>query len=256
MLHYQLFWKKCITTINMPKQTGFIFTTNNDDIENLWLHGPASTIFSTQCGKLNFWSTHPETDVPHMFYTKFHLPRKISTRPAQNALALASGRAFVSLTVISTIISWWVKLGICIAQILIITHVQCKCNQPQLGQSIFWANYIMIVKTTSSRNVCCMWKKNHHVPKQLINDGCQLFINGISVGVKYEGDKPIPVMITLNPIPQAITKVVSCGFKTNCCNGGVNAIKYNCIAHSPANRESNTIRNTADVSEFWKWLNH
>ena len=32
------------------------------------------------------------------------------------------------------------------------------------------------------------------------------------------------------------------------CIGGVNAIKYNCIAHSPAKRESNTIRNTADVS--------
>ena len=60
---------------------------------------------------------------------------------------------------ISTIISWWVKLRISIAQILIITHVLCKCNQPQLGQSTIWANNIMIVKTTSSRNVCCIWKR-------------------------------------------------------------------------------------------------
>ena len=71
-----------------------------------------------------------------------------------------------------------------------------------------------------------------------------------------EGDKSIPVMMTLDPIPQAIIEVVSCECKTNCCIGGVNAIKYNCIAHSPTKRESNTIRNTSDVSEFRKWLNH
>ena len=50
-------------------------------------------------------------------------------------------------------------------------------------------------------------------------------------------------MMTLDPIPQAIIEVVSCECKTYCCIGGVNAIKYNCIAHSPAKRESNTIRN-------------
>ena len=27
-----------------------------------------------QCGKLNLWSTHLKTEVPCMFYTKFHLP--------------------------------------------------------------------------------------------------------------------------------------------------------------------------------------
>ena len=31
----------------------------------------------TQCGKLNFWSTHPKTDVPYKFYTKFHSPKPI-----------------------------------------------------------------------------------------------------------------------------------------------------------------------------------
>ena len=50
-------------------------------------------------------------------------------------------------------------------------------------------------------------------------------------------------MMTLDPIPQAITEVVSCECKTNCCIGG-------------AKRESNTICNTADVSEIWKWFNH
>ena len=63
-------------------------------------------------------------------------------------------------------------------------------------------------------------------------------------------------MMTLDPPHQAITEVVSCECKTNCCIEGVNAIKYNCIAHSPAKRESNTIHNTVDTSEFWKWLNH
>ena len=71
-------------------------------------------------------------------------------------------------------------------------------------------------------------------------------------------------MITLNPIPQAIIEVVSCEFKTKCCIGGVNTIKYNCIAHSPAKRENNTIRNTSNVSNFlngwiidlnaWSWI--
>ena len=54
-------------------------------------------------------------------------------------------------------------------------------------------------------------------------------------------------MVTLDPIPQAIIEVVSCECKTNCGNGVVNAIKYNCIVHSPAKWESNTIRNTAEV---------
>ena len=102
-------------------------------------------------------------------------------------------------------------------------------------------------------------EKDHHVPKYFINDRCQLFINGILVGVKQEGYKPIPVMMTLDPIPQAIIEVVSCDCKTNCWIGGINAKKYKCIAHSPAKRESNTIRNTADVSGngwIWKWLNH
>ena len=62
-------------------------------------------------------------------------------------------------------------------------------------------------------------------------------------------------MMTLDSIPQAITEVVSCECKTNCCIGDVNSIKYNSIAHSPAESKSNTIRNTA-VSEIWKWLNH
>ena len=35
-----------------------------------------------QCWKLNFWSTHPNTDVPYMFYTKFHSPRPIFYSPS------------------------------------------------------------------------------------------------------------------------------------------------------------------------------
>ena len=86
-------------------------------------------------------------------------------------------------------------------------------------------------------------------------DGCQLFINGILVGVGGKGGKLIQVMMTmmaLDPIPLAIIEVVSWESKTNCCFGGVNAIKYHSIAHSPARRERNTISNTAYVSELWK----
>ena len=63
-------------------------------------------------------------------------------------------------------------------------------------------------------------------------------------------------MMILDPKPQAIIEVVSSECKTNCCIGGVNAIKYKCITLSPAKREGITIHNTADVSEFWKWFNH
>ena len=135
-------------------------------------------------------------------------------------------------------------------------NVQCECNQPQFGQSTIWTNYIMIVKTTSNRNVCCMWKRIVMFQIIFINDGCQIFINGILVGDKGEWCKLIPIMITLDPIPQVIIEVVSFECKTNCCNGGVNAIKYNSL-HTPVpNRKSNTVCYTADVSEFWKWLNH
>ena len=137
-----------------------------------------------------------------------------------------------------------------------VNSIQCKCNQPQLCQSTVWANYIMIVKTTSSTNVCCTWKGIIMFQIIFINDGCQLFINGILVGVKEEGAKLIPVMMTLDSIPQAIIEVVSCECKTNCCIAGANAIKYHCIVHSPAKRESNTIRNTSYVSKFWKCLIH
>ena len=34
-----------------------------------------------QDGKLNFWSTHPKTDVPYMFYTKYHSARWIFYSP-------------------------------------------------------------------------------------------------------------------------------------------------------------------------------
>ena len=57
--------------------------------------------------------------------------------------------------------------------------IKCKCNQAQLGQPTMWANYIMVVITTSSRNVCCMWKRIIMFQIIFINNGCQLFINGI-----------------------------------------------------------------------------
>ena len=47
-------------------------------------------------------------------------------------------------------------------------------------------------------------------------------------------------MMTLDLIPQAIIEVVSCECKQTAA-WGINAIKYNCIAHSPAKKESNTI---------------
>ena len=69
-------------------------------------------------------------------------------------------------------------------------------------------------------------------------------LNGILLGVKEE---LIPVVMTIDPMPQAIIKVLSCECATNCCIVGVHAINAIAISHSPAERESNTIRNTAYV---------
>ena len=56
------------------------------------------------CGKLNCWCTRPKTDVHYIFCTKFNSPwLTLFTRPAQNALSLASGRALVSFTGILTV---------------------------------------------------------------------------------------------------------------------------------------------------------
>ena len=51
-----------------------------------------------QCGKLNFWSTRPKTDVPYMFYTKFHLPRPIFYSPSSKCTRIGEHK-FPSLHV-------------------------------------------------------------------------------------------------------------------------------------------------------------
>ena len=38
-------------------------------------------IMNRQCGQLNFWGTHPKTDVPYMFNTKFHIQWPIFYSP-------------------------------------------------------------------------------------------------------------------------------------------------------------------------------
>ena len=68
------------------------------------------------------------------------------------------------------------------SQVVCFNSIQCKCNQPQLCQSTIWAKYIIIVETTSSRNVCCTWKGIIMFQIIFINDGFQLFINDILVG--------------------------------------------------------------------------
>ena len=40
------------------------------------------TKFLRQCGKLNFWNTRSNTDIPYMFYIKFHLPKPIFYLPS------------------------------------------------------------------------------------------------------------------------------------------------------------------------------
>ena len=73
------------------------------------------------------------------------------------------------------------------SQVICFNSIQCKCNQPQIYQSTIWTHYIMIVETTSSRNVCCTKKGIIMFKIIFIHDGCQLFINDILVGVK-EGE--------------------------------------------------------------------
>ena len=48
-----------------------------------------------QWEKLNFWGTRPKTDVPYMFYTKFHSPGPIFCLPSLKCTCIAE-RACVS----------------------------------------------------------------------------------------------------------------------------------------------------------------
>ena len=91
---------------------------------------------------------------------------------------------------------------------VLILHSVNAIKHKLANQSTIWANYIMTVKYTSNRNVCCMWKGAIMFQIILINDGYRLFINGILVGVKEEGGKLISVMMTLDPIPKAIIEVI------------------------------------------------
>ena len=56
-----------------------------------------SYIFNTfiQCGKLNFWSTRPKTDVPYLFCTKVHSTRPIFYSPSSKCTRIGE-RASIS----------------------------------------------------------------------------------------------------------------------------------------------------------------
>ena len=87
------------------------------------------------------------------------------------------------------------------SQVICFNSIQCKCNQPQLCQSTIWTNHIMIVKTTSSRNVCCTWKGIIMFKIIFIHDGCQLFYQWYFNGGQRGGSKLIPDMVILDLIP-------------------------------------------------------
>ena len=59
---------------------------------------PSHYLNQCQCGKQNFWGTHPKTDVPYMFYTKFHLPGPIFYSPSFKCTRIGE-RKFLSLNV-------------------------------------------------------------------------------------------------------------------------------------------------------------
>ena len=124
-------------------------------------NGYGNTFCLSQRGKLNFWSTHPKTDVPYMFYTNSTHPGQFS-RPAQNALALASvsflhcchkpktGEQTVKLSVIwdATILMWhnsniilthWGRVThICVSNLTIIDSDNGL--SPGRRQAIIWTN--------------------------------------------------------------------------------------------------------------------
>ena len=66
-------------------------------IMKLCVTGP-HILFSTQWGKLIFWSTRPKTDVLICSIQNSTCPGQFFTCPDQNALALASKKTLVSLT--------------------------------------------------------------------------------------------------------------------------------------------------------------
>ena len=89
-----------------------------------------------QCAKLNFWSTRLKTDIPCMFYIKFHLPRPIFYSPSLK-LTLVRGLALVSLNV-ETLTHWGWVTHICVSKITIIGSDNGL--SPGRRQAIIWTN--------------------------------------------------------------------------------------------------------------------
>ena len=54
----------------------------HNDVTPFSLHLLFGNIDLSKLGKLNFWNTHPKTDVPYMFYTNFHSSRPIFYSPS------------------------------------------------------------------------------------------------------------------------------------------------------------------------------
>ena len=72
-----------LTHWGRDKMADILYTAFSNTIFFMWnsLYF-GSNFIEIQCGKLNFWSSHPKTDVPYMFYTKFHSPRPIFYLPS------------------------------------------------------------------------------------------------------------------------------------------------------------------------------
>ena len=58
-----------------------------------------------QSGKQNFWSSHPKTSVPYMFFTKFHSPRPIFHSPSSKCTHIGE-RVSVSFPHCSNNVPW------------------------------------------------------------------------------------------------------------------------------------------------------
>ena len=91
-------------------------------ISNIYLQKNAME----QCGKPNFLSTRPETDVTYMFYTKFHLPKPIFYSPSSKCTRIGE-RASVSFH------HWW-KLPILMSS-LPLSQIDLESNFPQVSTS-------------------------------------------------------------------------------------------------------------------------
>ena len=119
-----------------------------------------NTCFGLQYGKLNFWNICPKTDVPCMFWVKFHLPRPIFYSPSTKFTHIGKRYVLVS------IIGWspWTLL-VCVSihqhpnrvfYVLVCVFLFVCC--PLFTNNLYWLRLAVTRQLLYNQIIALKWK--------------------------------------------------------------------------------------------------